>query len=85
MKNQFVASDGGFHGDGPIQCSFDNPGSNENKKQFNLVFKEVRAGIETAFARVCAWFPILRLNKSKWNYCDETLQLSVHAASRLHN
>ena len=41
---------GGFHGDGPIKFSYDNPGRNQDKITFNLIFKEVRAGIETAFA-----------------------------------
>jgi len=82
---QYVASDGGFHGDGPVKFSYDNPGNDPVKKAFNLVFREVRTGIETAFARICVWFPILGTNKGKWNYSEETLQLSVHAAARLHN
>jgi len=82
---QYVASDGGFHGDGPIKFSYDNPGNDQIKKMFNLVFREARTGIETAFARICNWFPILGTNKGKWNYSEETLQLSVHAAARIHN
>jgi len=82
---QYVASDGGFHGDGPVKFSYDNPGNDAVKKSFNLIFIEVRTGIETAFARICNWFPILGTNKGKWNYSEESLQLSIHAAARLHN
>ena len=83
--DQWLACDGGFMGDGPIKCSYDNPGNNAVKIAYNLIFKEVRAGIETAFSRVCMWFPILGVNKAKWNYDSYTLELSIHAASKLHN
>ena len=82
---QWVAADGGFHGDGPVRASYDNPGVNEARKLFNVVFREVRVGIETAFARMCNWFPILGVNKGASNYDDETTMLSIHAACRLHN
>lgn len=76
---EWMASDGGFKGDGPIRYSFKNPGADETKKLYNLVFKEVRAGIETAFSRVCAWFPIMGNNKRKWQHGDDILQYAVHA------
>ena len=82
---EWMASDGGFEGDGPIRFSYKNPGANEEKKTYNLAFKEVRAGIETAFARVCTWFPLLGNNKQKWNHGDDILQFAVHASARLHN
>lgn len=82
---QWLASDGGFEGDGPVRYSYKNPGADEDKKLFNLAFREVRTGIETSFARVCAWFPILGNNKRKWNHGDDVMQLSIHAASKLHN
>ena len=47
--NEWLAGDGGFEGDCPIRYSYKNPGLNEDKKLFNLVFREVRTGIETAF------------------------------------
>ena len=73
--------------DGPIKASHKNPGQGENEARvvYNLAFQEVRKTVETAFSRVCMWFPILGNNKDKWNYSDEVLLLSVHAASRMHN
>lgn len=82
---QWIASDGGIDGDGPVRCSFKNPGDDIYRKMFNLLFRKVRAGIETAFCRVCRWFPILGVDKAKWNYDDKVLKYSVHAACRLHN
>ncbi len=83
--NKWLAGDGGFEGDGPIRYSYKNPGDDDDKKLFNLVFRKVRAGIETAFPRVCRWFPILGNNKREWNYGDDVMQLSIHASSKLHN
>lgn len=82
---EYVMNDGGFEGDGPCKSSYPNPGADIDKKLFNVAFKEVRQGIETAYSRTCRWFPILGNNKQKWNYSDTVLQLAVHAASRLHN
>ena len=84
-RDQFLAADGGFEGDGPVRCSYKNPGNDELKKTFNNAFREVRAGIETAFNRLVTWFPLLGVNKNKWNYSDITFQYAVHAAARLHN
>ena len=83
--DQFVASDGGFEGDGPFLCSFKNPGRNQYKILYNLTFKEVRTGVEGKYARVGAWFPLLGNNKKKLAYSERTLTLAIHAAARLHN
>lgn len=82
---QYIASDGGFEGDGAVRYSYKDCGNDVDKITFNQAFREVRTGIETAFSRVCKWFPILGNNKRKWNYDDTTMQLAIHAASRLHN
>ena len=49
-RGEFIANDGGFDGDGPARCSFNDPGADPYKQQFNIAFKEVRQGIETAYA-----------------------------------
>ena len=82
---QYLATDGGFFGDGPIRFSYNDCENDLNKILYNLTFKEVRMGIETAFSRVCRWFPLLGNNKAKFNYDDHTMQLAIHAASLLHN
>jgi hypothetical protein len=60
---ELVATDGGFKGYGPHLISFDTLGT-EEKKTFNLAFKEVRVGIENAFGRVQMWFPLLGVEKA---------------------
>ena len=79
-----VASDGGFRGDGPTLISYDVLDT-EEKQLFNLAFKEVRVGIENAFGRVQRWFPILGQATKYWPYDEELLNLSVGAATKLHN
>ena len=81
---ELIAADGGFEGNGPLLISYIKPDTPE-KVSFNLAFKEVRMGIETAFGRVQAWFPILGNNKKTWNYDAELLELSVGASTKLHN
>ena len=81
---EFMASDGGFRGNGPLLFSFDNL-DDAQKEIFNLAFKEVRVGVENAVGRVQKWFPILGLQKSYWNYDQELLELAVGAAMKLHN
>jgi hypothetical protein len=81
---EFMASDGGFRGNGPLLYTYDNL-SDEDKVTFNLAFKEVRVGVENAFGRVQKWFPILGIQKSYWNYDEEMLELAVGAAMKLHN
>ena len=49
------------------------------------MFKEVTLGIESAFGRVQMWFPILGNEKSFWTFDEETLELAVGAATKLHN
>jgi len=58
-EDEFVASDGGFEGDGPFRCSFKNPGGKHYKVLYNLTFKEVRTGVEGKYARVSSWFSLL--------------------------
>jgi len=82
---QHLAADGGFDGDGPINCSFKDPGENVDRQTYNLAFREVRVGIENAFGRVCSWFPILGNDKKRMNYDDTHIVMAIHAASRLHN
>lgn len=84
-QDQFVITDGGFKGDGPIKYSYNNPGKDIDKQTYNLAFKEARSTIETAYGRVANWFPILGNNKSRLNYNHETTMLTIHAATRLHN
>jgi hypothetical protein len=38
---EFVASDGGFDGDGRFRCSYRNPGNDPVKVRFNLAWHEV--------------------------------------------
>jgi hypothetical protein len=82
---EWLASDGGFIGDGPVKFSYNNPGNDLHKKTYNLAFREVRSTIENAFGRVANWFPLFGNNKSRLNYNTETTMLAIHASSRLHN
>jgi hypothetical protein len=84
-EDEFVAVDGGFEGDGRLQCSYKNPGQDEIKKLFNLTWQEVRTGVENSYARVGTWFPLLGNNKKKLNYSENILMLAVQAAVRLHD
>jgi len=82
---EFLASDGGFEGDGCMKCSYKDPGNDEVKKLFNTAWREVRTGVENSYQRTGAWFPLLGNNKRKLPYSEEVLMLAVHAAARLHN
>jgi hypothetical protein len=53
----FVASDGGFDGDGKFKCSYKNPGNYPNKILFNLGWREDRTGIENSYQRVVPGIP----------------------------
>lgn len=79
-----MITDGGLKGDGPIKCSFNTPGKDIAKLNYNLSFKEARATVETSFARVANWFSILGNNKARLNYSHKTTMLTIHAASKLH-
>jgi hypothetical protein len=47
----------------------------------NLTWHEVWTGVESSYARVAAWFPVLESIKKKSNYSEEnTLTLAVQAA-----
>jgi hypothetical protein len=83
--NQWVASDGGFEGDGRFVCSHKNPGNDQDKITYNLAFREVRMGVENSYGRVGMWFPLLGNNKKKLPYSEKVLFLAVNAAARLHN
>lgn len=83
--SQFLAADGGFDGDGPIQMSHRSIGGDADKALYNLAFKEVRMQVENAFGRVQEWFGILGNRCKKWHYDRDLLILAVHAAARLHN
>jgi hypothetical protein len=82
---EFLASDGGFEGDGCMKCSYKDPGNDEVKKLFNNAWREVRTGVENSYQRTGAWFPLLGNNKRKLPYSEEVLMLAVHASARLHN
>jgi hypothetical protein len=84
-EDEFVASDGGFEGDGRFRCSYNNPGHHPDRVLFNLVFREIRTGVENTYSRVGIWFPLLGNNKKKMPYSEKVLFLSIHAATRLHN
>ena len=79
-----MITDGGLKGDGPIKCSFNTPGKDIAKLNYNLSFKEARTTIETSFARVANWFPILGNNRARLDYGHKTTMLTIHAASKLH-
>ena len=82
---EFVAADGAFEGDGRFLCSYKNPGNDRDKKLFNVVWREVRTGVENSYQRTGAWFPLLGNNKRKLPYSEDNLMLAIHAAVRLHN
>jgi hypothetical protein len=82
---EFLSSDGGFEGDGPFRCSYKNPGPIDDRQIYNLVWKEVRQGIENSYGRIGSWFPLLGNNKKRLNYSDDVIKYAIHAASRLHN
>ncbi len=82
---QWIASDGGFDGDGGFVCSYKNPGNDQDKIHYNLAFREVRMGVENSYGRVGMWFPLLGNNKKKLPYSKKVLFLAVFAAARLHN
>jgi hypothetical protein len=84
-EEEFVASDGGFDGDGRFRCSYKNPGNDPIKVRFNLAWNEVRTGVENSYQRVGLWFPVLGNNKRKLPYSEKVLFLAIHAATRLHN
>jgi len=84
-EDEFVASDGGFEGDGRFRCSYNNPGNHPDRILFNLVFREIRTGVENAYSRVGTWFPLLGNNKKKIPYSEQVFFLAIHAATRLHN
>jgi hypothetical protein len=83
-QGEKLASDGGFKGDGNLIISYDNLDS-EDKKTYNLAFKEVRVGVENAFGRVQMWFPIFGHASRYWVYDLETLELATRVAMKLHN
>ena len=83
-RGEKLASDGGFKGDGNLIISYDNLDS-EDKKTFNLAFKEVRVGVENAFGRVQMWFPIFGHASRYWMHDIETLDLATRVAMKLHN
>ena len=84
-EGEWMASDGGFQGNGPAVYSFNDLRGDRSRQVYNLAFTEVRKGIENAFGRVQMWFPILGVQQREWN-CDlELLELSVEAAMKLHN
>jgi DDE superfamily endonuclease len=83
-EGEYIASDGGFRGDGPNLVSYDVL-DDESKAHFNLIFKEVRVGVENAFGRVQMWFPLLGVQKREWIYDLEMLHLAAGAAFKLHN
>lgn len=63
---EWVASDGGFRGDGPVGYSYDGRDLNtEERKLYNCAFKEMRIQVENAFQRLKAWFACLSKRKSK--------------------
>jgi len=80
-----LIGDGIFAGDGPITVSLRNPGNDIDSQYFNNAFKLMRMTVETSYKRVEDWFPILGNAKKMWNYSTYLLQLSIHAAVRLHN
>jgi hypothetical protein len=82
---EFVATDGGFEGDGRFICSYKNPGNDRNKIIFNLAFREMCTGAENSYQRVGAWFKLLGKNKCKLPYKEHTLISAIQAAARLHN
>ena len=82
--DEVLAGDGAFAGDGPILTSFSILDTRE-KQMFNATFTEGRLGIENAFGRVQAFFPLLGRNKKYWPYDEETLQLAINASCLLHN
>jgi hypothetical protein len=84
-EGEWLASDGGFVGDGPVRYSHNNPGNDSDKVLYNIAFREVRTTVETAFNRVAQWFPLLGQNKDYLHYNEELITVSIHAASRLHN
>ena len=81
---EMLAADGGFEGDGNLLISF-KVLNTAAKRLYNLAFTEVRKGIENAFGRVQMWFPILGNKRKYWSYDEETLELAVGAATKLHN
>lgn len=85
-KEEWVGSDGGFRGDGPLMYSYDGRELTSSERiNFNLVFKEVRVQVENAFNRLKTKFSVLGNDKAAWNCSDELLCLTVHASVRLHN
>jgi hypothetical protein len=60
---EFVAADGAFEGDGRFLCSYKNPGNDRDTQVFNVVWREVRTGVENSYQRTGAWFPLLGNNK----------------------
>ncbi len=58
-ENQWVASDGGFVGDGQFVCLYKDPGNDQDKIRYNLAFCEVRMGVENSYGRVGLLFPLL--------------------------
>lgn len=84
--DEHLASDGTFRGDGDLLCSYDDPGAaGYGGDLFDAVFKEGRMQIENAFNRQGSWFARLGVNRKYWNCKDDLLDLTVHAATRLHN
>jgi hypothetical protein len=71
--DEFVASDGGFDGDGKVKCLYKNPVNDPNKIMFNLGWHEVHTGVENSSQIVGAWFPLLGNNRRKLPYSEKFL------------
>jgi hypothetical protein len=82
--NEWVSSDSAFDGDGRCLCSYKNPGNDPVKICYNVVFQEVRQGVENSYQRISAWFPILGNNK-KLPFSEKVFFLAVSAAAILHS
>lgn len=85
-EGEWVAADGGFRGDGAIGYGFDGRDLNtEERRMYNLAFKELRQQVENAFCRLKMWFGCLGKHKSQWDCSEDMFILVVQATVRLHN
>jgi hypothetical protein len=72
LPGEFLASDGGFEGDGCMKCSYKDPGNDEAKKLFNITWcEQVRTGVKNSYQRTGAWLPLLGNNKRKLLYSEK--------------
>lgn len=82
---EWVAFDGGFRGDGPNICSYNDIAGDVDRELFNSTFTEVRKYIENLYGRVGMWFPILGNSQKRWIHSHKLFSFTVMATYCMHN